>query len=566
MPAPATPTPSGLPLTNQPPIDPKTTLGNQGWRIRNLFKCRREGDGIAIPFRLRPEQEIVVTHLMTQPRVPMYIIKSRRLGISTLIDTYMSERCLFAPMGFRGLIIDQSKDDAVKKMVEIVRFAIRNLPPEILAHYTIDKENDSELRLRLTAHDQTKDSAIFATISGRGGDCSFLHVSEMGPIAATDPARAREIRTGAFPAARRGSRVVETTWYGGKTGDLWDMVKPVLDGNVNAEGVIHFFPWHGDPQAIRLEGMVTQEIEEYFKTITEKIGKTFSEEQKKWYAAKKLEQGMWVKREFPSTLEEALSVPLAGTIYGDLLDDLRAKRRVHDFPAEHSVCGFTFWDIGFSDFGCIWLLQLVGRDILALDYYSGEGQVAGHYAKVVKKWEEVHDIAILKHYLPHDADTRERSSGKSYKDALITAGLNAKDLVVVERTPDIWLGINELRTLLPRFYIHSTNCSRKFFKAGATKSDGTETIPSGIDCLEYYHKREGSNNGIVYDEPVHDQYSHGGSALRTFAEAFRLGRIDGTSFVAREKRTQPVRVLRGAGPESYNGMNGLVRRGPNVIR
>jgi hypothetical protein len=226
------------------------------------------------------------------------------------------------------------------------------------------------------------------------------------------------------------------------------------------------------------------------------------------------------------------------------------------------VAGFTFWDIGFSDFGCIWLVQFVGRDILLLDYYSGEGEDAGHYAGKMKQWEDQHDIVIRRHYLPHDADTRERSSGKSYKDALIVAGLKAKEITVVPRTPDTWLGINELRTLLPRCFIHSTNCSRKFFKKGEVKREGAETIPSGIDCLDFYHKRESSNNGVAYEEPVHDQYSHGCDSARTLAEAYRQGMIEGTSFVAREKRTTPIRVIRDGAGRVMAGF----RRNINVLK
>lgn len=563
MPAPVTPTPSGLPLTSQPAIDPMKTLGDRRWRLNNLFKCRREGDGMAMPFRPRDEQKMVFEHLITKPRIPLYIIKSRRLGISTGICNFQSERCTFSS-GYRGFIIDQSKDDAVKKMTEMVRFAIKNLPQEILTGFIIDKENDSEFRMHAVNEKDTQGSAIEAAISGRGGDISFLHCSELGPIASLDPARAREIRTGAFPAARKGSRVVETTWYGGKTGELWEMVRPILDGDPNADGVVMFFPWHGDPQAVRMEGTVTSEMEQYFIELAEKVGKTFTQEQKRWYCAERVRLGMWVKREVPSTLDEALSVPMAGSIFGAWLDDLRQKRRIHDFAADRTVCGFTFWDIGFSDFGCIWLLQFVGRDILVLDYISGEGEEASFYANVTKKWEDKHDIVIRRHYLPHDADTRERSSGKSYKDALIVAGLRAKEITVVPRTPDIWLGINELRSLLTRFFIHSTNCSQKFFKKGEIKREGAETIPSGIDCLDFYRKREGSNNGVMYEEPVHDKFSHGASALRTMSEASRQAMLEGSSAVARENRAHPVRVLRGAGPDSYPA--GLARRGPNVIR
>jgi hypothetical protein len=56
---------------------------------------------------------------------------------------------------------------------------------------------------------------------------------------------------------------------------------------------------------------------------------------------------------------------------------------------------------------------------------------------------------------------------------------------------------------------------------------------------------------VIRDEPVHDQYSHGADALRTLAEAHRLGMLEGSSSTAKENRQFPVKVLRGPGPESY---------------
>lgn len=496
---------------------------------------------------------MVVDHLIDKPNTPLYVIKSRRLGVSTAVDTFMADSAVFK-RGFRGFIIDQKQDDSTKKMVEIVRFAVDSLDAQILARYKFDKRNDSELRLRLISETEAQDRVIFATTGGRGGDCSMLHVSEWGPISATDAARSAEIRSGAFPAARRGRRVVETTWYGGKSGDLWDLVKPIMDGDPNAEGEILFFPWHTDPQAIRFEGKLTPELEGYFRDLTKKIGKGFSREQKLWYAAKKMEQGMFMKREYPSTLDEALSVPVPGTIYGDLVDQLREKKRIQDFPSDTQFPAYTFWDIGMSDFGCIWLIQFVGRDILLLDYVSRTGENAGFYAGWVNAKAKEHAVAIRENFMPHDAAARDKGTGKTYVQSALDAGLT--NIRVVHRTPDIWLGINELRSLLPRCFIHSTNCSFVY-------KDNFNTIPSALECLDNYHKKEETTGGIIREEPVHDRYSHGASALRTMSEAHRLGMIEGTSLTARENRSMPVKVLRGAGADSYSIKPA---RMPNVIR
>jgi len=252
-------------------------------------------------------------------------------------------------------------------------------------------------------------------------------------------------------------------------------------------------------------------------------------------------------REFECSFDAAIE----GAIYGELIDKLRAAKRIHDFPPEKANPAYTFWDIGMSDFGCMWLVQFVGRDILLLDYCSASGQPASFYCAKTLEWERKHDLVIRANYLPHDANTRDRGSGKTYVQSCADAGL--KNIRVVSRTPDLWLGINELRLLLPRCYIHEGNCGAESLMENSQ--------PSGLDCLEYYHRKEETVNGIISENPVHDEFSHGADALRTMAEAHRLGMIEGTSFTAKENRSIPVKVLRGPGPQSYS-----IKRKPQSIR
>ena len=46
---------------------------------------------------------------------------------------------------------------------------------------------------------------------------------------------------------------------------------------------------------------------------------------------------------------------------------------------------------------------------------------------------------------------------------------------------------------------------------------GEMEMPSGLDCLDFYTKKEEATTGLIKDVPVHNQYSHGADALRTFA-------------------------------------------------
>jgi hypothetical protein len=249
--------------------------------------------------------------------------------------------------------------------------------------------------------------------------------------------------------------------------------------------------------------------------------------------------------------ECSFNAAVPGSIYGDLIEQLRSKAQIQDFAHNPDYPLMSFWDVGDSDFCCQWLLQFEGRHINALNFYSGTGHGPGHYAEKMREWEEQYKSRIIAHYLPHDAANVVR--GSSWKRDLEDAGLN--NCKIVHRIPILWDGIHELRSLLPRFYIHKTNCS---------KSYGVERMmmPSGLDCLEFYHKKEIEEGGTIKEEPVHDEFSHGASALRTFAEAHRLGMIEGTSLTARENRSLPIKVVRGPGPDSYS----IKRPLPNVIR
>jgi len=474
-------------------------LKDQRWRLRHLYSCRREGDGNPIPFVPRPEQEQIFDHLIDRPHEPAYIIKSRRLGLSTGLGLFQDDSAVFNS-GWRGILIDQKQDDATKKMAEILRFGIDSLPPEIKDTIRFDKRNDSELRFRVGDEDENNDSVIFATTGARGGDCSMLHISEMGPIAALDPKRAEEIVTGAFPAARLGRRVVETTWMGGRSGELWELIEPILTGNPNAEGIIYFFPWHDDPQAIRLDGMVTDEIKSYFIDLAEKTGKKFSEEQKNWYSAKKLEQRNKIYREYPSTLEEALRAPVEGAIYAEEIDALRASGKILPFPIDRSSLVHTAWDLGAPINTVTWYFQLIAGEIRVIDVDLDQSVSA--VDRVANIMNKGYPMGV--NLLPHDASSTP-TSGRSTQDVLADAGLG--NIKVIPRTSDVWIGIDACLAMFPRFAFHAENCK------------------VGIERLDNYRFQATSSGGISKSEPVHDRNSHAADALRMIAEAMTAGLI-----------------------------------------
>jgi hypothetical protein len=62
-------------------------------------------------------------------------------------------------------------------------------------------------------------------------------------------------------------------------------------------------------------------------------------------------------------------------------------------------------------------------------------------------------------------------------------------------------------------------------------------MPSGISCMESYHKKEEPGAaGTINENPVHDESSHGASAFRTMAEAHARGMLEGTTVVEQDSR------------------------------
>jgi hypothetical protein len=266
---------------------------------------------------------------------------------------------------------------------------------------------------------------------------------------------------------------------------------------------------------------------EYFAEL-EKEGIVLTEAQKFWYVKKHASIGDSIKSEFPSTPQEAFEAAIKGAIYGKIVSALRVKKRIVDFEHDPGRPLYAFWDIGYSDFTALWLLQFCGRDVCALAYRCNTQQLPAYYAAIAKEWERTYGIPIAMHYLPHDAGHKE-FGGKSAEDHLREAGITNITIVPVIR--DQWTGINHLRSLLPRFVLHKTNCGKIWSKDG-------RDMPSGIGCLEGYHTMESAATGIIRETPVHDENSHGADALRTFAEAEMRGMLPGsTAIISETKRT-----------------------------
>lgn len=241
---------------------------------------------------------------------------------------------------------------------------------------------------------------------------------------------------------------------------------------------------------------------------------------------------------------------MAHAIYGKQMEEARGAKRICKIPWEPSVPVDWFADIGHSlrgDNWAWWAIQLLGRDVLLQQYFSNTNQIPAWYAGELHRLTEAAKCPLGVVFLPHDGARMDRH-GKSAKDDLMAAGIPR--VKIVDRTPNLWDSINDVRDSFNRIWIDEERCAIET-DLGALPDGSSWILPSGLDCLDLYSKKE-RTDGIPGEEPEHNQYSHGADSLRTFIEAFKRGMIDGTSKTAMENKVHPVNVLRGPGKDSYS--------------
>ena len=247
---------------------------------------------------------------------------------------------------------------------------------------------------------------------------------------------------------------------------------------------------------------------------------------------------------------------IANAIYGTQMDQMRKEGRIKKLRTVPDAPAYVFFDIGHSmqgDDWSMWVMQLDGRDILAHRYYARSGQLPAHYANQIFAFEEELGVRVHTVYLPHDG-TRQDRHGVSAKDDLEAAGLRGRVKTVI-RTPKLWDSINDVRAMLSRVWIDAEGCSQGW-------TLGENEMPSGIDCLDFYTKKVEAQTGMITEIPVHNQYSHGADAFRTFVEAQKNGLIDG-GMSAYERSTQRDQIKVSREPNPYQQ---AARRRPVSVR
>ena len=484
-------------------------LANKWYRLNTLYKIK-DKDGKVRTFRPNKQQR----QRFVRGHCRNVILKARQLGFTTFEMIDALDDCLFMP-NFAAGCIAHALEDAKDIFRNKIKFAYDRLreSPWMAIFSEIGLRLPAPVSDRGEAYVFDNGSSIRVSTSYRGGTLQRLHVSEFGKICRKYPDKAQEIVTGAFEAVGLGNQVTLESTAEGREGYFHDYCATAqkLDESGKTPTVMdfkfHFFPWWDEP-GYRLDPAgvsVPSWLHDYFDEIDARYKIKTDPAQRAWYAKKAEVLKDDMKREYPSTPDEAFAQSIEGAYFIQQMRWLRKHGRITSTAAYNPALPVhTGWDLGMNDAMSIVFAQVVGREVRIIDYLEHSGEGLEYYAReLVKK-----GYTYGKHFGPHDLAVRELGSGKARVDTAAGFGINFE---IVPRISNHAEGIEAVRQFLPMCWFAEMD--------GAAEGEDVVGVDRLVDCLDNYRKEWDERLGVYRSTPRHDWASHGAKAFETLARS-----------------------------------------------
>jgi len=227
----------------------------------------------------------------------------------------MLDACLFNS-NIRCGTIAHKLDDGREIFWNKVRLPYDHLPDGLKAARPVLRDSADELIF-------ANNSSIRVSTSMRSGTLQYLHISEYGQLCANFPEKAREVRTGALNTIQAGQVVFIESTADGHEGHFYDLCEAAQARQRMGSPLtpldfkFMFAAWHKAPEyVLDPAGVVIDEnFRRYFDTLEESHGIKLSPAQRAWYMKKSDTQLEDMKREYPSTPDEAFEASVEGAYY-----------------------------------------------------------------------------------------------------------------------------------------------------------------------------------------------------------------------------------------------------------
>lgn len=500
------------------------------WRLCSgvLYKIRSE-DAEPIPFFPTPAQLKVIEAIYIKGWKTIVIPKARQVRMSTVLALICLDWVLFTTSAQISLA-DIDIPAAQRKLEEKLMYAYERLPEAFKRLWIVKKKASpgtlTVQHLRNKANDPNARSVFYAGQRARGGTNQLLWMSEWAELAAKRPAESSEHLRGAWPAAARGVRIIESTWYGGQSGDVWGIAKKGLDEVTKLPLAddkcseltprILFFPWYVIPErrlACKPE-QIKKETRDYFADIEKQTGDKLDDEQMYWYQEEMAQYGYDGRYIYPSIIHECWDARIEGAVWGDALSYARTEGRITEVPYNPEYEVDTFWDLGAPENQpCLYVQHIFGqRNYIDCDaeLKGAEGLLSARITRMKEK-----GYTYGTHYLPHDAAARQKngiSFGEEFQAELTAQGVSGR-VVILKVTPNANLRRTHFEGMLRTcVYVDEEKCK-----------------PLLESWQAYRYKPDPSREGRFLDEVVSDWACHISDATGYLSEAILAGHVPHSS-------------------------------------
>lgn len=489
-------------LNSLKPTELADAMTYKWFRLNTLYHIKNK-EGKKVLFEPNAEQEAFYVGYHGRD----IILKARQLGFTTFKMLSDLDDCLFTPNHSAGCICHNLEDakDIFRNKIKFAYQSITQGQRELLR--SIGYELPKPVNDKDNSYVFTNGSSIKVSVSYRGGTLQSLHISEFGKICKKFPDKAKEIVTGAFEAVGINGDITLESTAEGREGYFYEYctsAKKIKDQGKQPSRLdfaFHFFPWHTNKDYSLEGGEIAHALEGYFDELEGKHGIDLTDGQKAWYSAKWKTLGDDMKREYPSTPDEAFAQSIEGAYYAVQFRKIYAEGRICK-SLNNTAAVNTAWDIGVGDSAAIWFYQKIGNEIHLIDYYENSGEGLQHYMTVLKN----KGYTYRSHFAPHDIENREFGTGALSRKQIAANGFDIDgqryrlNFTTVARK-SIDSGIDDARRLLPRCVFDEHKCAE------------------GIKALESYRKAWNDKLGCWRDQPLHDWSSHCADAFRYLASA-----------------------------------------------
>lgn len=466
-----------------------TRLKDKRWRVNNLYKIRNK-EGKLIKFKRNRAQQ----HYSDNHWYRNLILKSRQLGFTTDEAIDSLDDVLFTP-NQDALLIAHNLEAGESIFSKKIVFAWEKLPDEIRQLYGVDAKTSKTLKFDFG---NKGFSSIAVDTSGRSGTYQRVHVTELADIAKKYPKKIPDIIEGTIPAIPTTGRLdIESTSQGASGEfyemfmDAWERGEPTIPQQYKA----HFYNWTWDDeelnktQPIPFSEMDKGELFQEYATKHKLNQVEITYYYQKWLSLNKKWNAL--KREYPTTPQEAFGAVSEGTFYGETVGLMEENGQVGVVPWDRALKVHTVWDLGVGKNMVVGFFQkdTLTNTIRMIDYLEGEGSdgLPEMIAKIKGK-----QYIYGRHLGPHDLEATDIGTGKTRTETARALGLTF--LLVPDQS--IEDGINAVDVWLNRLYVDKEKCK------------------NWLRAMKAYGREWDEKRGMYKDEPMHDWASHGADMAR----------------------------------------------------